>query len=667
MNFQQATEANAQLADGFDELAAIVEQLDLNDEGRRLRTRAGHVREDRFKVVVLGEFKRGKSTLLNAMLGDDLLPRRVTECTAIITVIRHGDRPEYRVFFEDGTQESVSPNDFNEHYRLKIEDSEGREDALDRFSRIDHAVLSYPVELCRNGIELVDSPGLGANPKRTRRTHSFLSQADAVVFVLYAPQFLKEAESHFLENILLPLGLRNVFFVINGWNLIDEAVLRPEQADREREELEQHIRRRLVPFCVVDGKDLSAERIFRVNALKARMRKPVSAAMLEESDVPRFEAALQKFLLEDRGRAKLEVVAGLIKGTVDQVERVISTRKRMAGESIEDVQREVAGVQPKLERLRGVRNHITNYLDSQAMILQDRLVVSFQHHMDRLERKLPEKIQGFDLSPLTGGSMVLKALIDRFREEENKIAKVAERCLQPQIQKLVESHFSEWQNAVCRNEMNAVAIDVDKHLQQEAAEYLRVMREIEEQIGLHSHLPAIRELVDRWLRPEPGQGAGSMELPMMQVAGDLSFMIAAVSLDIGLELFFHMSSMLLPFVGILLSSARLAMREVDMRGRLRKEIETTLQAGLRMATLKEAARLRDTVKAGFGKLKDKIVGSIDSEIAMIDANLQSILDRRRQAEYSAEAEAQTLASTQAALAATVQRMQVVAAEGAGKG
>jgi hypothetical protein len=297
------------------------------------------------------------------------------------------------------------------------------------------------------------------------------------------------------------------------------------------------------------------------------------------------------------------------------------------------------------------------------MTLQDRLVVAFQNQMDRLEPSLPEKINGFDLSPLLGGSMVWKALIDRFREEENKIAKVAERCLQPQIQKLMESHFSEWQNAVCKNEMHAVAIDVDRHLLEEAAESLRVMREVEEQIGLYSHLPAIREQVDRWLRPEPGQGVGSMELPLMQVAGDLSFMIAAVSLDTGMELFFHLSSMLLPLVGILLSGARLAMREVDMRARLRKEIETTLQAGLRTATLKEAARLRDTVKAGFAKLKGKIEGSIDSEIAMIDANLQSILDRQRQAEYSAEAEAQTLASTQAAFAATVQRMWHVVAEG----
>ncbi len=123
-----------------------------------------------------------------------------------------------------------------------------------------------------------------------------------------------------------------------------------------------------------------------------------------------------------------------------------------------------------------------------------------------------------------------------------------------------------------------------------------------------------------------------------------------------------MSSMLLPVVGVLLSGARLAMREADMRARLRKEIEKALQAGLRSETLKEAARLRDTVKAGFAKLKDKIVGSIAGEIAMIDANLQSILDRRRQAEYSAETEAQALAATEAALAATVQRMRVVVAK-----
>ncbi|MBI1830467.1 MAG: dynamin family protein, partial [Planctomycetes bacterium] len=227
MNYEQAEKNAKLLADGLEEIAGVVgKELGLDSESQKLTNRAAQVREDRFRVLVVGEFKRGKSTLLNALLGDDILPRKVAECTAVVTLIQYGDRPQVQVAFTDGSVGPIlSVEEFKKKYELTIEDSEDRNAAMDRFSKVDHAVLSYPVELCRHRIELVDSPGLGAHATRTQRTQKFLPQADAVVFVLYAPQFLKEDESHFLETVLLPMGLRNVFFVINGWNLIDESVV----------------------------------------------------------------------------------------------------------------------------------------------------------------------------------------------------------------------------------------------------------------------------------------------------------------------------------------------------------------------------------------------------------------------------------------------------------
>jgi predicted GTPase len=88
MSYQQAQQEVQLLADGLEEIAGIMaEHLDLPDEAQKLVRRAQQVRDDCFRVVVVGEFKRGKSTLLNAMLGDLILPQKVTECTAVITLI----------------------------------------------------------------------------------------------------------------------------------------------------------------------------------------------------------------------------------------------------------------------------------------------------------------------------------------------------------------------------------------------------------------------------------------------------------------------------------------------------------------------------------------------------------------------------------------------------
>ncbi|HJT78936.1 MAG TPA: dynamin family protein [Gemmataceae bacterium] len=668
MNYRQAEERAAHLADGLEEIARVVgEQLGLADEARKLDNRARQVRDDRFRVLVVGEFKRGKSTLLNALLGDDILPRKVAECTAVVTVIQYGVTPQVRVSFDDGRPDDVLPvEEFRQRYELTIEDSEDRNAAMDRFSHVDHAVVSYPVELCRHRIELVDSPGLGAHRTRSQRTQKFLPQADAIVFVLYAPQFLKEDESHFLENVLLPLGLRNIFFVINGWNLIDEAVIRPEDADRERAELERHIRQRLTPFCVLHGRDLSAERIFRVNALGAlrgRMRRPPSAALLEESGVPPFEEALQRFLVEDRGKARTDVILGAIRATCDEVNRFITAQQALASKSLAEIEAEQAAVQPKLERLRGIRQHIVGFLQTQSVNLQDRLVISFQNHIKKIQADLPAEVEKFDWSEINKIWMVWESLTGWTKAEEDRLAKRVERCIKPQVQRLLEQRLAVWQQAVVKNEMQAVMIDVDKHLQEEAAEYQRVMQEIEERLGIHSNPLQIKDLVERWLGHSGDEaGAGVFELSGVGAFGDMGWLLGSIALDVVVEVFSHMVVVWIPVVGAIITLARLAWREASMHKDLREKIVQAIREGLTAASQTQAAEIRARVQEGFQGLMDKIAGNIDAEVAIIDASLQSIIDRKKKQEFSAEQEQKHLEAARAAIAGTVEHLQKVLAQ-----
>jgi len=663
MSYEQAEKQAKLLADGLDEMSHVVGvQLGLATEGQKLASRAQQVREDRFRVLVVGEFKRGKSTLLNSLLGDDILPRKVAECTAVVTVIQYGDVPQVQVISTDGIRGPVlTVADFKKNYELTLEDSEDRSAAMDRFSRVDHAVLSYPVELCRHRIELVDSPGLGAHTTRTQRTQKFLPQADAIVFVLYAPQFLKEDESHFLETVLLPMGLRNVFFVINGWNLIDESVVRPEDADRERAELEGHIKQRLSSFCLINGKDRSAERIFRINALgalKARMRKPVGAAMLEESNVPAFEASLQKFLVEDRGKARTDIILGAIKTTTDEVNRFIATQLSLAGKSIAEVEGEIRALKPKLERLRSIRQHIVGFLQSQGAILQDRLVISFHNHIKKLEAALPAEVAKFDLKPITGRWMVWAAITDWARAEENKFTKQAEACLKPQMQRLLERQFAAWQHSVIKNEMAAVMIDVEKHLLEEAAEYQRVMGEIEARIGIQGSPMQIKELVERWLGAGTGGFTGHVDLQGVGAMGEFfGWMIGGILIEVAAHTVMHIATggLTLIITGVL-SIFRLGWREYNLQSQIQEKIVAGIKTGLNDMSLTQAAEIRGQIRGGFGGLEKKIAGNIDEEIAIIDASLQSILDRKKEKEYSADNEKTRLESARKAIAGIVSKI-----------
>src|SRR5690348_504505 len=76
----------------------IVPGLGLNSDAASLVIRAADIEQGIFKVLVLGEFKNGKSTLLNAMLGHKTLPARAAPATAIITELVYGEREDVAIF-----------------------------------------------------------------------------------------------------------------------------------------------------------------------------------------------------------------------------------------------------------------------------------------------------------------------------------------------------------------------------------------------------------------------------------------------------------------------------------------------------------------------------------------------------------------------------------------
>ena len=169
-----------------------------------------------FTVVVLGEFKRGKSTFINALLRTELLPTDVLPETATINALMYSDTPTVKVVMNDGMEEA------GEASREYLQRFSAREDG-NLANKVKYIKIGYPSALLKNNLVIVDTPGVDdINESRSEVTYRFIPKANAVIFLLDAKSPLKKTEKDFIDSKLLPLGLDTILFAANKYDAVDE-------------------------------------------------------------------------------------------------------------------------------------------------------------------------------------------------------------------------------------------------------------------------------------------------------------------------------------------------------------------------------------------------------------------------------------------------------------
>jgi predicted GTPase len=170
--------------------------------------------EDRFTLAVLGQFKRGKSSLMNAIIGRELLPTGVLPLTSAITVLKFGPKERLTVEREGLSWPEVAPISQLEEYVTERGNPGNRK-------KVKTANVEVPLPFLRRGLEFVDTPGVGsAITANTATTYAFLPQCDAVLFVTSVDSPFTSVELEFLRDIRQ--YVHKIFFVINKTDLLGE-------------------------------------------------------------------------------------------------------------------------------------------------------------------------------------------------------------------------------------------------------------------------------------------------------------------------------------------------------------------------------------------------------------------------------------------------------------
>jgi GTP-binding protein EngB required for normal cell division len=200
-------------ADNLLRIANLAEEFN-NDQIRDdARSAAERVAEGRFYVACVGQFKRGKSTLLNALIGESVLPSGVIPVTAVPTILRFGERRQARVRLRSGKWTDIGVGDIEE-YVSEAHNPENRK-------KVTALEVFVPSPLLREGMCFVDTPGLGSVfAGNTAATHAFLPHIDAAIVVIGADPPIAGDELSLVVSVAKEIP--DILFVLNKADRVTE-------------------------------------------------------------------------------------------------------------------------------------------------------------------------------------------------------------------------------------------------------------------------------------------------------------------------------------------------------------------------------------------------------------------------------------------------------------
>jgi len=252
-----------------------------------------------FRLAVVGEFSRGKSTLINALLGQEILTSDFRPNTAALTVIKYAPNNRLRIVYKDELgREPIDTEPRNLRNELKNFTSdtavssdykaliEGKGKSLGE--EIESVQVWCNSEFLRSReLEILDTPGLGSIfPAHKKVTRSIVPNVDATLFLVQADPGLGESEVQFLRFVKEYVD--QIFFVLTKADMA-----------RSKEELQQMSD--FVKKTIEAQVGIDVINIFSVAALQQIQGKT------KESGFGQFLPALEKFLINSTGLARVQI------------------------------------------------------------------------------------------------------------------------------------------------------------------------------------------------------------------------------------------------------------------------------------------------------------------------------------------------------------------------
>lgn len=319
-----------EITEGLSRMAKICDQLGMKERSASLREGKKKLQSHKFAVGILGEFKRGKSTVINALLGKEIMPADILPCSATMNRVSYDLQPSVQLNMMDGTTNRIAVEELAQ-YVTKLDENSTANAAL-----IEEAVVFYPCRFCQNGVDIIDTPGLNDDERMNKITEETVPKLDAVIMVLVPDNPFSMSEADFVRNKLMCSDIGRLIFLVNKIDTV-RPMDRARVVESIRTKIEKSVLEKTIEVYGQDSEQYKAVnqkiadiRIYPIsaqNALDGRIGADDDASenekMVRKSGMPEFEAALSKMLTEERGFLELGTPLGSILHTANDAKEKI--------------------------------------------------------------------------------------------------------------------------------------------------------------------------------------------------------------------------------------------------------------------------------------------------------------------------------------------------------
>jgi len=391
----------AQVNTGLTQLEELCEKLNMEKSRESLLTSRRKLASHHFSVGILGEFKRGKSTVINSLLGEEIMPADILPCSATMNRVTYDLTPHAKLLMVDGTQKDIPVTELKDYVTKLTRENEAVS------ATVEEAVVYYPCKFCQNGVDIIDTPGLNDDDRMNRITENVIPKLDAIIMVLTYDSPFSMSEAEFVRNKLMTSDISKLIFLVNKMDLVRRASDKQRVLDEITKKIQKAVLEKTAQLYGEDSKEYesAAKKLTNVKVLPFSAADALDGkldgdvALIQGSGTVEFEQLLTRMLTQERGALELGVPINLILRTADEICQNTATRKTALTLSSEEFKEQHEKTLAEVRSIRAKKQSETERLKTSAEQNKQQLFRQVKAFYNTLESRLTAVVNEQEIPP----------------------------------------------------------------------------------------------------------------------------------------------------------------------------------------------------------------------------------------------------------------------------